>query len=206
MTRKLRRKTAPCLWIFLSLLFSSCGWSKKEQIQGQIDHAAGQAQTQIEEGRFQKAIDIYYDLRQKYPQDSLVQSGYVWTLESIKSRGDRAFKKNDLETAQNIYEILARNWSRFADLGPFSHSTRASWRKRPKPAHAFSPKDRSPLPSRQENSKGPSIFPKTSIKNTLGTLSYEPAMSKHWKRLSLTETAPLKEVISFWPGRSMNYY
>lgn len=118
MTRNFRRKTALCLWIFLSLLFSSCGWSKKEQIQGQIDHAAGQAQTEIEAGRFQGAIDIYYGLRQKYPQDSVMQSGYVRTLESIKSRGDRAFEKNGFETAQNIYEILARNWSRFADLGP----------------------------------------------------------------------------------------
>jgi tetratricopeptide (TPR) repeat protein len=91
---------------------------KREQTLRPIDHAAGQAQTELEAGRFQRVIDIYEDLRQKYPQDSAVRSGYIRTLESIKSSGDRAFEKNDFEMAGNIYEILARNWPRFADLGP----------------------------------------------------------------------------------------
>jgi len=117
MTRNLLRNAILCLWIFLSLLLSSCSWLKGEQTQRLTD-ADGQAQMELEAGRFQRAIDIYEGFRQKYPQDSAVQSGYVRILESIKSSGDRAFERNDFETAQNIYEILARNWSRFADLGP----------------------------------------------------------------------------------------
>src|SRR5271157_2486428 len=117
MRRNLPRNTVLCLWIFLSPLLSSCSWLKGEQTQRLTD-ADGQAQMELEAGRFQRAIDIYEEFRQKYPQDSAVQSGYVRMLESIKSSGDRAFERNDFETAQNIYEILARNWSRFADLGP----------------------------------------------------------------------------------------
>jgi len=117
MTRNLLRNAVLCLWIFLSLLLSSCSWLKGEQTQRLTDTAA-QAQMELEAGRFQRAIDIYEGFRQKYPQDSAVQSGYVWMLESIKSSGDRAFERTDFETAQNIYVILAKNWSRFADLGP----------------------------------------------------------------------------------------
>lgn len=117
MRRNLPRNTVLCLWIFLSPLLSSCSWLKGEQTQRLTD-ADGQAQMELEAGRFQRAIDIYEEFRQKYPQDSAVQSGYVRMLESIKGSGDRAFGRNDFETAQNIYEILARNWSRFADLGP----------------------------------------------------------------------------------------
>jgi len=118
MTTNLPRKAVLCLWIFWSLSFSSCGLLKREQTQGPTDQAASQVQMEIEAGRFQRAIDIYDGLLRKYPQDSAVRSGYIRTLESIKGRGDRAFEKNNFETAHNIYEILARNWSRFADLGP----------------------------------------------------------------------------------------
>jgi len=118
MTRDLPEKVALCLWIFLSLLLSSCGLLKREQTQGPMDHAASQAQMEIDAGRFQRAIDIYEELRQKYPKDSAVQSGYIRMLESIKSNGDLAFKRNNFEVAQEIYEILAKNWPRFADLSP----------------------------------------------------------------------------------------
>ena len=128
MTRNLPRKAVLCLWIFSSLFLSSCGILKKEQPESPVDRTAGQAQmgqaqmgqaqVELEAGRFQSAIDLYEELRQKYPRDSAVESGYIRTLESIKSSGDRAFEKTDLETARNIYEILARNWPRFADLGP----------------------------------------------------------------------------------------
>ena len=86
MTRNLLRNAVLCLWIFLSLLLSSCSWLTGEQTQRLTDTAA-QAQMELEAGRFQRAIDIYEGFRQKYPQDSAVQSGYVWMLESIK-RGD----------------------------------------------------------------------------------------------------------------------
>lgn len=116
MTKDLQRKTVLCLWIFSFLFLSSCGWSKREQIQRQMDHATGQAQMEIEAGKFQRAIDICKEIHQIYPQDPAVRSGYIRTLESIKVSGDRAFERNDFEMAGNIYEILAKNWSHFADL------------------------------------------------------------------------------------------
>ena len=116
MTKGLQRKVVLCLWIFLFLFLSSCGSSKREQIQEQMDHAAGQAQTELEAGRFQRAIDICDQIYKKYPQDPAVRNGYIRTLESIKSSGDRAFERNDFEMAGIIYEILEKNWSHFADL------------------------------------------------------------------------------------------
>jgi tetratricopeptide (TPR) repeat protein len=116
MIRDLQRRAALCSWIFLFLFLSSCGSSKREQIQRDTDHGSGQAQMEVEAGRFQRAIDICKEIYQKYPQDPAVQSSYIRTLESIKSSGDWAFERKDFEMAGNIYEILAKNWSHFADL------------------------------------------------------------------------------------------
>ena len=132
MTRDLPKKAVLCLWIFLSLTLSSCSWSKREQTQRPMDHAAGQAQMELEAGKFQRAIDIYEELHQKYPQDPAVQSGYIRTLESIRNSGDRAFEKKDFKMAEDIYEILAKNWSRFADLGPSLSFNRSYLEKKAK--------------------------------------------------------------------------
>ncbi len=118
MIKDLQRRTGLCLWIFLLLFLSSCGPSKREQIQRDTDHGTGRAQMQVEAGRFQRAIDICKEIYQKYPQDPSVRSSYMRTLESIKSSGDRAFENRDFEKAENIYEILAKNWPHFADLSP----------------------------------------------------------------------------------------
>ncbi|MGZ3580353.1 MAG: tetratricopeptide repeat protein, partial [Syntrophales bacterium] len=77
-----------------------------------------QAQMELEAGKFQRAIDICEEIHQIYPQDPAVRSGYIRTLESSKVSGDRAFERNDFKMAGNIYEILAKNWSHFADLSP----------------------------------------------------------------------------------------
>ena len=71
---------------------------------------------EVEAGKFQRAIYICKEVYQKYPQDPSVRSGYIKTLESIKSSGDRAFERRDLKLAGNIYEILVRNWVYFADF------------------------------------------------------------------------------------------
>ena len=115
----LRRKVLISFLVVLLFSLSSCGSLKKELIQVQMGHAAKRAQTELEAGEFQKAIDIYKDIYQKYPQDPMVRSGYIKTLESIKSRGDLAFKRNNFEMAGNIYEILAKNWFHFADFSQF---------------------------------------------------------------------------------------
>ncbi len=118
MTRDLQKKAVHCLWIFLFLSVSSCGVSKKEQIHSETDRSAGQAQMELRAGRFQRAIDLCGEIYKKYPQDPAVRSGYIRTLESIKTSGDRAFERNDFETAGNIYEVLGKNWCHFADLSP----------------------------------------------------------------------------------------
>ncbi len=137
MTREWPKKTVLYLWIFLSLFVASCGWSKKEQIQRERDHAAGQAQTELEAGRFQRAIDLSEELRQKYPQDPDVRSCSIRMLEAVKRSGDRAFEKNNFETAGNIYEILGKNWTRFADLAPSLSFKRSYLEKRAKTSRCF---------------------------------------------------------------------
>jgi len=116
MMKDLQKKGILFLGIFLFLFLSSCSVLKKEQIQGQTGHEAKQAQLKLEAGDFQKAIDIYKEIYQKYPQDPKVRSSYIKTLESIKKSGDRAFERNNFELAGKIYEILAKNWSHFLDL------------------------------------------------------------------------------------------
>ena len=116
MMKDLQKKEILFLGIILFLFLSSCSGLKKEQIQRQTGHEAKQAQLELEAGDFQKAIDIYEEIYQKYPQDPTVRSGYIKTVESIKSRGDRAFERNNFELAENIYEILTKNWFHFTDL------------------------------------------------------------------------------------------
>jgi len=116
MTKGLQKRVILSMGIFLLLSLSSCGWLKTEQVQKQTDYLDKQAQIELEAGKFQRAIDIYKEVYQKYPQDPSVRSGYIKTLESIKSSGDRAFERNDFKSAGNIYEILVRNWVYFADF------------------------------------------------------------------------------------------
>jgi len=116
MRKELRKKVISSLVIFLFLLLSSCGWLKREQITKQMGNEVRQAELELEAREFQKAIDIYKKIYREYPQDSTVRSGYIKTLESIKSSGDRAFERDHFELAGNIYEILAKNWSGFADF------------------------------------------------------------------------------------------
>lgn len=107
----LQRKVLISLLVVLLFPLSSCGSLKKERIQVQMDHAAKRAQTELEAGEFQKTIDIYKEIYQKYPQEPTVRSGYIKTLESIKSKGDQAFERSDFALAGCIYEILLNNFS-----------------------------------------------------------------------------------------------
>jgi tetratricopeptide (TPR) repeat protein len=124
MTKDLQKRVILSVGIFMLLFLSSCGWLKKEQVQEQTDYVDRQAQMELKAGKFQRAIDIYKEIYQKYPQDPSIQSSYIKTLESIKSGGDRAFEENNFKLAGNIYEVLARNWVHFADF-----SQRLSFKK-----------------------------------------------------------------------------
>ena len=116
MTKDLQKKVVLPLGIFLFLFLSSCSLLKKDQAQKQTDTLDKQVRMEIGAREFQKAIDLHREIYQKYPQDPAVRSSYIRTLESIKSRGDHAFERNDLKSAGNIYGILSKNWVHFADF------------------------------------------------------------------------------------------
>ena len=75
-----------------------------------------QVSSHLKAGEFRKAIDICKEIYQKYPQDSTVRSGYIKTLESIKSSGDGAFKKSDFALAGCVYGLLLKNYSSVGGL------------------------------------------------------------------------------------------
>lgn len=133
MTKTSQKRIVFSLGIFLLLSLSSCSWLKKEQVQKEqlqeeqvqkeqgrkhADDVGKQAQMEIETGKFQGAIDLYRETYQTYPQDPNVRSGYIKTLESMKSKGDQAFDKNDFKLAEKVYETLMRNWVHFSDFIP----------------------------------------------------------------------------------------
>jgi len=118
MRKDLQKNVILSLGIFLFLFLASCGSLRTEQVQREMGYVDKQARLDMKAGEFQKAIDLYREIYQKYPQDPTVRSNTIKTLESIKVSGDRAFGRNRFEMAENIYETLAKNWSHFADLGP----------------------------------------------------------------------------------------
>ena len=80
-----------------------------------------QLSSSLKAGDFRKAIEIYRETYQKYPLDRTVQSGYVRSLELIKSGGDRAFERRDFAVAGYVYESLLKNISSVKHLnGTFS--------------------------------------------------------------------------------------
>jgi tetratricopeptide (TPR) repeat protein len=137
MTKDSQKRVFLCLGMFLFLLLSSCGWLKKEQlhhkehggkqeiqeqqvpkqeVRKQRDYVYEYARKEIEAGNFQSAINLYKEIYQKWPQGPNVRSGYIKTLESIKTEGDQAFERNDFKLAEKNYEVLVRNWDHFSDL------------------------------------------------------------------------------------------
>ncbi len=68
-----------------------------------------QVSSYLKVGEFRKAVDLCKGIYQKYPGDPTVRSGYIRTLESIKTSGDRAFESRDFALAGYVYEILLRN-------------------------------------------------------------------------------------------------
>ena len=65
----------------------------------------------LKAGEFRKAVDLCKEMYKKYPQDSNVRSGYIRTLESVKTSGDRAFTERDFALAGCVYEVVLRNIS-----------------------------------------------------------------------------------------------
>ena len=67
-----------------------------------------EVQAYLKAGDYKRAIDLHKQFYQKYPQDPVVRSGFIKTLESIKRKADRTFEKNDLATAGSIYDALSK--------------------------------------------------------------------------------------------------
>ncbi|HVP78017.1 MAG TPA: hypothetical protein VMV04_08975 [Thermodesulfobacteriota bacterium] len=68
-----------------------------------------QVASHLRAGKFRKAIDLCKEMYNKYPQDPVVLTGYIRTLESIKTTGDRAFEGSDFALAGSVYEVVLSN-------------------------------------------------------------------------------------------------
>lgn len=75
-----------------------------------------QVSSHLRTGDFRKAVDLCKEVYRKYPQDPTVRNGYIRTLESIKTNGDRAFEGRDFVLAGSFYEIVLRNISSVGHL------------------------------------------------------------------------------------------
>jgi len=82
-----------------------------------IRGAERQARSYLKAGSLQKAIDLYQELHQQYPQDLMVQNGYTSILELIKTNADLAFDKNDHVLAGCTYKILLKSFNAFNSIG-----------------------------------------------------------------------------------------
>ncbi len=77
-----------------------------------------EAQSYLEKGDFQKAIDVYQGAYQQYPHESILRNNYLQNLEAVKKNADQAFERTDFVPAERVYEILWRNYPHFNDLAP----------------------------------------------------------------------------------------
>ncbi len=80
--------------------------------------AEKQVQSALKTGQTQKAIDVYRELHQHYPQDTAVRTGFVRVLESIKSDADLAFERDDFGPAGSSYRLLLKHFPSFNQAGP----------------------------------------------------------------------------------------
>ena len=80
--------------------------------------AEKQAHLHLTAGDFQKTIEIYKEIYQQNPKDSMVRRNYSKALEVIKKNADQAFERKDFALAGRVYEILWRNYSHFTDMNP----------------------------------------------------------------------------------------
>jgi outer membrane protein assembly factor BamD (BamD/ComL family) len=110
----------------------SCAHEKRAEInrdvivekQGDLDHALAQVQQRIASAmqqsqrhlqakEFQKALDVYRSLHDKYPQEKSVDDTYVRAIEDVKRLADRAFDSEDHARAGTNYALLLKNYPSF---------------------------------------------------------------------------------------------
>src|SRR4030042_903964 len=106
------RKAFAFFGVLLFLLLSSCGTVRREV----VDFAIQQAQLGFTGGDFQRALDLYKGAYQRYPKDSVLRVSYIKTIEEIKNQGEKADARDDFALAASTYDLLLRNYPRFADF------------------------------------------------------------------------------------------
>jgi tetratricopeptide (TPR) repeat protein len=134
--RSLLQEVSLALCALLLMLPLSCAHERKVEInqdvitqkQGDVSHvqqriasAMRQSQKQLQAKEFQKALDIYRSLHDKYPQEKSVTDAYVRAIEDIKGLADKAFDSEDHARAGIFYALLWKNYPSFRSfLGSLS--------------------------------------------------------------------------------------
>ena len=76
--------------------------------------ALSSARAHMAAGAYQEAIDDYAAERQRQPRDQALLKQYVGSVEAIKRSADEAYDRSDFAPAGRDYELLRRNFPRFA--------------------------------------------------------------------------------------------
>jgi anti-sigma28 factor (negative regulator of flagellin synthesis) len=74
---------------------------------------ANLAKKHVEEGEYQKAIDVYNVENRKHPLDQALVREYVKSIENIKSAADKALDNEDFASAGRNYNVLLKNYPHF---------------------------------------------------------------------------------------------
>jgi tetratricopeptide (TPR) repeat protein len=107
------RKEIALLLMMLLLSFPGC--SKQKKVELDILH---QTQKYLIEGDYQKTIEVYIAIHNRYPEDEILLSSYINAIEDIKSTADNAFEEQKFSLAGKIYRVLLDNFSQFEGFEP----------------------------------------------------------------------------------------
>jgi len=102
------KKAIALLFVMLFLFLPSCMYWKKVKMD-----TINQTQKYLITGDYQKTIDVYIAIHNKYPKDQTLLGHYITTIEDIKITADRAFEEEDFASAGRIYHVLLSNYSHF---------------------------------------------------------------------------------------------
>ncbi len=72
------------------------------------------AQSHMQAGDYQEAIDVYQGRYRKAPRDKVLREAYVNSLEQIAGAADQALEQQAFGEAGKIYAILQKNYDRFS--------------------------------------------------------------------------------------------
>ena len=70
--------------------------------------AEKQSRSFLEIGDLKRALETHKEVYQRFPQNSVVENGYLQILELIKRRADQMFDKKDFAAAGSLYALLIK--------------------------------------------------------------------------------------------------